>query len=344
MSIRVVAICCVAPLIVAVLVSCSGPDLVRDGLRIGAGPGCVDAHGPNSTLDELADAMMSATFTDPTTGKRTSAEEQARAAANAFESMTGPLGSVDTSPAAIRAKLVKSLYSAVPEGGDARFAEAVCEYDTSVLTRLGPMWGDRDQITRTPHLLRASGRTVCGGVGDQTADAYLEEIDEQATAAQADPQAYVAGEINKIEAVLDGWTSDPEETDAGRQIRQSFEEALRVLRAQEPQQIADGLRKYRDFNWLAIEHLCPGTSVFGFGEVCGEVSSPLGHAPRTVRTHSGPVDCDSALDIVQTFSTEGPAAILPWVCAYNNDGDTAEDVMIYCHNQQARVVVPRKTG
>ncbi|MFC9964584.1 hypothetical protein ACFVH4_10120 [Nocardia ignorata] len=179
---------------------------MRDELGISADSGCVDARGPNSTLDELADALMSATFTDPTTGERTSVEEQARESVNAFESLTGPLASIDTSPAGVRAKLVEDLFSAVPEGGDARFAEAVCEYDTSVFTRLGPMWDDREQITRTPHLLRASGRMVCGAVDGMTADAYLEETDEQAAAAQADPQAFVDGEIRKIEAVLDGWT------------------------------------------------------------------------------------------------------------------------------------------
>ncbi|MGS2811533.1 hypothetical protein [Nocardia sp. MW-W600-9] len=204
MSIRVVAMCCVVPLIIAALVSCSGTDFVRDGLGIVTELGCVDANGPNSTPDELADAMMSATFTDPTTGERTSVEQQARETVNAFESLTGPLATIDTSPAGIRAKFIDNLYSAVPEGGDARFAEAVCEYDASVFARLGPLWDDREQLTHTPHLLRASGRMVCGGIDDQTAEAYLEEIDEQATAAQADPRAFVDGEIKKIEAVLDG--------------------------------------------------------------------------------------------------------------------------------------------
>ncbi|WP_067488100.1 hypothetical protein [Nocardia ignorata] len=315
---------------------------MRDELGISADSGCVDARGPNSTLDELADALMSATFIHPSTGERTSVEEQARESVNAFESLTGPLASIDTSPAGVRAKLVEDLYSAVPEGGDARFAEAVCEYDTSVFTRLGPMWDDREQITRTPHLLRASGRMVCGAVDGMTADAYLEEADEQAAAAQADPQSFVDGEIRKIEAVLDGWTHDPEETDTARQIREGFEESLRMLREQNPQQIADGLKMYRDFNWLAIEHQCPGTSVLGFGAECGEVPSPLGHAPLTVRTHSGPIDCKSALDIVQRFTADGRSAISPWTCAYNNDGDTAEEVMIYCHNEQARIVIPRK--
>lgn len=334
--------CCVVPPIIAVLVSCSGTDLVSDGLGIVAKPGCVDAHGPNSTPDELADAMMSATFTDPTTGERTSVEQQARETVNAFESLTGPLTAIDTSPAGIRAEFIENLYTSVPEGGDARFAEAVCEYDTSVFARLGTLWDDREQITHTPHLLRASGRMVCGGIDDQTAEAYLEEIDEQATAAQADPRAFVDAEIKKIEAVLDGWTPDPGEPDSARQIREGFEESLRVLREQDPRHLADGLRTYRDFNWLAIEHMCPGTSVFGFGEVCGEVASPLGHAPLTVHTHSGPVDCESALEVVQAFAAGGRAAVSPWVCAYNNDGATAEAVMINCHNAQARIVVPRK--
>ncbi|MGW5313792.1 hypothetical protein [Nocardia thailandica] len=341
---RIVALRCVLPLVVAALVSCSAPDLVRDGLGISADSGCVDARGPNSTLDELADAMMSATFTDPTTGRRTSVEEQARETVNAFETLTGPMASIDTSPAGVRAKLIKALYSAVPDGGDARFAEAVCQYDASVFARLGLMWNDPHQLTHTPHLLRASGRLVCGEVDDTTAEAYLEETDEQAAAAQADPQVYVAGEITKIEAVLNDWTVDPDETDTARQIREGLEESLRVLREQDPHQVADGLKMFRDFNWLAIEHLCPSTSVLGFGEVCGEVSSPLGHRPMTVRTHSGPIDCESALDIVRTFTTGERSAIAPWVCAYNNDGNTTEVVMINCHNGPARIVVPRKPG
>lgn len=344
MPVRVVALCCVVPLVIVALVSCAGTGFVRDGLGIGADSGCVDARGPNSTLDELADAMMLATFTDPTTGERTSVEEQAREMVNTFESLTGPLASIDTSPAGVRAKLVEGLYSAAPDGGDARFAEAVCEYDASVFARMGLMWDGREQITRTPHLLRASGRMVCGAVDGMTADAYFEETDAQATAAQADPRAFVDSEIKKIEAVLDGWVHDPDEPDTARQIREGFEESARVLREQDPQQIADGLKKFQDFNWLAIEHLCPGTSVLGFGEVCGQVPSSMGHAPLTVRTHSGPIECESALDIVQTFTTDGRSAISPWVCAYNNDGDTTEVVMINCHNDQARIVVPRKTG
>lgn len=341
MSIRT-ATGCLAPLLMTLLVSCSGIDLVGDGPGIAAGAKCVDARGANSTIEEVVDAMMNAPFTDPRTGTRTSVAEQARAMVDTFETLTdSPLG-IDTSPEGVRAELVEQLYTAVPAGGDARFAAAVCGYDASVLGKLGMMWQDEQSVATTPHLLRASGRMVCGSIGDETADAYLADIDEQAAAAQADPRRFVDGEIQTIEKVLEGWNDDPGQSETARQIRTDFENSARMLREQDPQRIADGLKMFRDFQWLAVEHLCPATSVLGFGEVCGEVPSPLGHAPMTVRTHSGPVDCAQALRIVRTFTTEGRAAISPWTCAYNSDADTGETVMMYCHSDQARIVIPRR--
>ncbi len=337
---RRTAFVCLAPMLLLVLVSCAGVGIA--GESSSADRGCVDAQGANSTVDQMVEAMMNAPFTDPRNGSRTSVAEQARATVDTFETLSGLPLTIDTSPEGIRAALIEQLYTAVPAGGDARFAEAVCGYDAAVFRKIGMMWEDERLIAVTPHLLRASGRMVCGSIGEDTAEDYLEEVDRQAIAAQADPAGFILGEIQKIEKALAGMRAGPDESEIARQIRTDFENSARMLRAQDPQRFADGLMMFRDFNWLAVEHLCPSTSTLGFGEVCGEVPSPLGHAPLTVRTHSGQVDCGEALRIVRTFTTEGRSAIAPWRCEYDSNVNTRDDVMMYCHSDRARIVVPRR--
>ncbi|WP_280439592.1 hypothetical protein [Nocardia cyriacigeorgica] len=327
--------------IAALLVSCSGLDPIRDGLGIG-GPACVDAAGDNSSVEDLADALMRASFTDPRTGQRTSLEQQAREMVADGGGALGLSLPIDTSPEGIRAQVIDSLYTAVPDGGDARFAAAVCGYDASVLRKMGLMWEDDELVAGTPHLLRASGRMVCGSIEGMTADDYLEETDEQADAARADPQKFVDDEVRKIETALAGMNDDATLSETARQLRTDFENSIRMLREQDPQAIADGLHMYREFQWLAVEHVCPRTSVLGFGQACGTVPSPLGHAPLTVRTHSGPVTCTEALDVVRRQNAGGYAATAPWTCEYNSDEDTSDQVMMYCFNGHARIVVPRR--
>lgn len=89
-----------------------------------AGLTCVDASGPNSTSEQIADASLNTQFTDPVTGETKTGMDMAVEVGRPLEDIWDlPEQSRDD----IQRKAVEAVFSDVLDGGDAAFAASVCD-------------------------------------------------------------------------------------------------------------------------------------------------------------------------------------------------------------------------
>lgn len=158
------------------------------GESAGATPVCVDASGPNSTLDEVADAELTVRLPSGMTGQLLTLDEEHKLALPAADP-----------PSKDRPFFLSQFYDAVPSGGDAAFASASCSLQDGWASAYPQLYefGITEPATAkifasTPHLLRALGRRICWGWEDHQdlgmGRISLVQQKEQRDHALADPE------------------------------------------------------------------------------------------------------------------------------------------------------------
>ncbi|CAM3896071.1 hypothetical protein [Smaragdicoccus niigatensis] len=308
--------------------SCSAVDLVKAKVAEVSGASCVDADGPNSSLDQIVDAMMTAKFVDPHTGQQTTMAEQTRSSLEAVQKYLPAAENIDTSDAGIRAKLSEQIYTDVPAGGDAAFAHAVCNL-TDAWTRVNPFLSDHDAAAKAPHLLRASGRMLCGRIKG-TAEEATASIDKPLATAKQNPDHYLAKIISDQEAKLADLKKSGADSPLTSDLIRSQEATLNKLRRTNPDDVVKGLQMWHDFVWAAVENQCPSLSAVGFGEKCGTVSSQSGETTFLVKLKRQPVSCDEAMSVMRSFQTSGSSGDRNWYCTYPSRENPDWPVRISC--------------
>jgi len=268
---------------------------------------CVDAGGANSSKEQIAEAQWGATFPDPETGSETTGFDYA---AKLFCTRNELFGiGVDETDDQLRPMVwdwtLEQLYPgpgqpAVPDGGDAAFAAAVCG--------LKPGWervdlyGDPTVVAATPNLVRGMGRTVCKAVATVWAEGVLKYADELAELAAADPETLKAHLLAEMADNMRGLTGDRL---AGQRARRD------KLQSTSAADMARSMEFAARIQWLAVEHQCPDRSRYGFGADCGDLGDGMGR----LKIKSGTRTCDEARDVVGRH--------------YNSDLNVAEDLAAY---------------
>lgn len=277
---------------------------------------CVDATGPNSTREEIVNAQLQQELEDPETG----------ATMSMLDLVTKQLEQQGTpqSAAEIRRSMIDEMYPipqegvaeplTVPEGGDAAFAAAICGTPDGWL-RVG-LSGEEAQIAATPHLLRGAGRAICSTVSSSTsAEAVLKPKQERADRAAADPDAFKRDLIASIDQSITE-LSELEQTPAIAELIVRNKANRETLQSQPADAVAKGLELEIKIMSLAVEHQCPQTSLYGFGENCGKFNPfpDQGDGGGILRIKGpGTMSCEDASLIVRGDyfpSIEDPKSLL----------------------------------
>lgn len=299
---------------------------------------CVDATGPNSTREEIVDAQLQQSVDDPDTG----------ATMTMLDLILMQLQQHDITKSAdeIRQSMIDETYPMpqegvadplmVPEGGDAAFADAICGMGGG-WQRIG-LAGDEAEIAETPHLLRGAGRSICSTVSSSTsAESVVKPKQERADRALADPEAFKRDLIASIDQSITE-LSELEQTPAIAELIVRNKANRETLRSQPADAVAKALEMEAKIMWLAVEHQCPQTSRYGFGENCGKFNPfPDQAEGGGILRIKGPgsMSCDDAGLIVRGDyfpSVEDPKSLLDeYFC--RRDGfaeDDAAPVYIEC--------------
>lgn len=317
----VVAVLAAATVVSGVAACSSGGNGTTLGSVLGVtGPACVDANAPNSTPEQMADARLAMPITDPATGEKTTAYEQAAGAAGEFGSQTGiDLSGLDVSVEGLRMRLIENEFTAVPEGGDAGFAAAVCDMQ-SAWEELGYGSDDVDYVARTPHLLHASGRTICSIANTEySAEEEFEEYDERAALADSNPAELRRGDIAELRDQLAALREDGDPTDSPlvMELIRNIETSISDLEAASDAEHAEAAKAVAAVHWAAVENQCPHLSVVGFGTVCGTVNIPENPADGIAQVHTGDVDCGTAEQVFDDYfgyNRSSDSTMNSWTC------------------------------
>lgn len=285
-----------------------------------AGTRCVDAELPNSTPEEMADAQLSSPtrrtaldkpFTNPITGEEKNSREVAT------EILGQQKGA--ESLGALRATMIEYAFTDVPDGGDARFAEAVCDLQNA----WGTLQFDPESfgyVEKTPHLLHAAGREICSSlVGMDPAEIAYKNLDDRVNRAETNAAQLRQDDITSLRLRLDELQKNGVPADATLLIDliASMEEELERLRATSDDEHADAVRATADVRWAAVEHQCPQFSAVGFGSVCATIDIPENPGDGVARVHTGEVDCgttERVFDDYFSFNQSTDSMMESWTC------------------------------
>lgn len=304
---------------------------------------CVDAVGSNSTAEQIGVAQLNTEFTDPDTGETTTAMEIAL-------EMDRELSEVFESPSHSRDEIlnnsIESVFTDVPDGGDAAFAAAVCdEVNVSVWEALTGQGIADDTLATTPHLLRGFGRSICGSMGDSYAEAVLKDQSDEVKEATDNPTAFKEKQLSLLNEALEAAEAQPDLLDV-----EAARSALETFSATPADAIAANLESMLRMQWLAVEHQCPASSRYGFGPGCGEFNPfPDGKDVGILRVRGGHLSCENAQTVIRWHyfpsQADGNSPLSWYHCQENGFEDVpGAPVFIECEPKQgnpdpARIIV-----
>jgi hypothetical protein len=237
------------------------------GMPGSLGAGCVDTTGPNSTPEQIVDAALAASTTNPVTGQQITVSEK-------FAQKRAPFS--ETAAAAEfpgedgYRRFVDGVFTDVPAGGDAAFAAAVCrlpDWDLrngSYLYNFGvtpTSDSDKERVAKTPHLLRGFGRQECNGrSGDPEAwEKEVQQLEQDVQRAKLDPENYKRSALAEVDeqiaASADYGAFNPRGVDqVGLAMARASRERISATPAEE---LVDQLAATSQMSRLAIEYQCP---------------------------------------------------------------------------------------
>ena len=166
------------------------------------GSACVDATGPNSSPQQLKLAFTKRLTIDPRTGAPISwGDLQAR------EPDALNLGPFDVND-------LSDVYTAVPDGADAKFSTAICglldQFPLSVPPGGVPQQAMVDNYRNTPGSVRKMGRDLCYGyskAGSLAAD--RKKFNDEVNQARTDPSSLFEPAIEKTRQIANSLEPGP---------------------------------------------------------------------------------------------------------------------------------------
>lgn len=215
-----------------------------------SGSRCVDSTGPNSSMDELADAALHTKFV------RTPGSDEVLSPAEVGGRLQHMINANGAPPsdAQLLDQTRNELYPNVPDGADAAFAAAVCEL---------PMgWGLKDQIDpaefdvvrATPHLIRSFGRSKCQAWSTTPAadrPTQLKSMSDNVAEIERDPEANKAASLAAMEQGKAAANS------LGGEIAADFDRRLSQLRATPAADLARVARMQLQVTEATLSKMCP---------------------------------------------------------------------------------------
>ncbi len=288
--------------------------LGQAGIDVGSRD-CVDSTGENSTEGEVLHTAMTTRYVKYHDGAIYSVEELSQR----LGEERSPFFFV--SDEAFADMGVEVFGPEVPAGGDAAFAQAVCDRPE--------MWAPEylsssqvEGLAQTPHFLRSLGRMVCQSVREADSfEAYLDPRTDGLAKVKADPVGTKQEGIAEAERALaeqEAQLANPDEYDVldddqERQFVEAIEqqiyiskEQLATVRDTPPEALIERAESQIEFQEIAVEHLCPETSQVGFGPECGAIMYPnSGGAEGIVRLwREGDLSCEDARAVLNNhFAT-----------------------------------------
>ncbi len=220
---------------------------------VALGPRCVDAVGPNSSIDSLADAALHTRFV------RTPGTDEVRSPADITIDTQRRMNSEFfpvPSDATMLADFKKNFYPTVPDGGNAAFASAVCDLPTGwgLAEQIDP--AEFDLVRSTPHLLRSFGRTKCQNMStlspEERADASRTWADS-ADRAEHDPEGAKAAALS----LLEQGKAQAASVQLNSEIIAEVDGKISRLRATPADEFARSVRAVARVSAAALSTLCP---------------------------------------------------------------------------------------
>lgn len=232
-----------------------------------SGQDCIDASGENSNPHEIVDVLLNQQVDDGASGHR-SMESALDEHYGDSASVAGQV--LREANKTVRGTLhdgIASAQSLLPVGGDARFARAVCDY----VDEWDPAWSggaEAEELRRTPHLIRAVGRSICAAAPNVTvsAESYFEELDDEALLARQDPEGYKNRRVGEVEEALATLDAMAEGWDFAELARIELREGLETLHKLPAEEVATLPIIQAELTWKAVEFQCPAWSEKSFGD------------------------------------------------------------------------------
>ncbi|HEY7052443.1 MAG TPA: hypothetical protein VH496_09990 [Mycobacterium sp.] len=243
----------------AMVSSCSVGGAPRFDIFSLAGPRCVDAHGPNSTPEEIVDAQLKLEITDPATGEKKTMAEMGE---EMYKKMAQLLPGLPTpSPGAFKQKLLEMVYRDVPSGGDAAFAKAICGMQSGwERAGLGSS-ADAARVAATPHVLRGAGRAVCQTIAGSDAEDVLAPEAKQVKLAKSDPAKFKQSMLHDLDEAIDSFkaTKFPSGGPFASSVGEMQKTRDKIADTPAPS-LARGIEAAHEIKWMAVRHQCPTLS------------------------------------------------------------------------------------
>lgn len=291
----------------ATAIAACSPDNPINQMLGKAGLTCVDALGPNSTSEQIADASLNTQFTDPVTGETKTGMDMAVEAGRPLEDIWDlPEQSRDD----IQRKAAEAVFSDVPDGGDAAFAASVCDtVNGGVWKALTSQGTPEDTLASTPHLLRGLGRMVCGSIDKESYyEVVFKEDADLAQKAKKDPEAFKSTQLAKmreqLKSIQEAAATNSKLYKPGAADAQQKE--IDNFAATPATDIAKNVEGAYRMVQLAVEHLCPNRTRYGFGPGCGQFNPyPDGDSTGVLRVRQGNLSCDDAQTVIRNYYFPG---------------------------------------
>jgi hypothetical protein len=273
---------------------------------------CPGAEGPNSTWSDIVHAQFETPLIESDSGQLISAADKLREdAAKSGDRSVTPEQVIATTIDLANNRQHSSNW--VPAGGDARFAQAVCDAAASTTgsmnalasTALSMKATSADRISdaamgRSPLLIRGLGRMLCSNLEDGKAPS--ESVDEPAgerlKSANADQDGYKAARLAELDKNLATLKANVTTND-NPMLQQAVADgqASRQKLANTPAStLVAGLRLDYEITLAAHRYQCPIYSVLGYGPTCGEYRDPVSGVVRgTVVLRNSRLTCQDGL-------------------------------------------------
>jgi len=188
----------------------------------------------------------------------------------------------------------------VPDGGDAKFAQAVCDAVSAHSdVRFGALTvplADARSGDDAAEQIRMLGRMQCDAVGTSPGEKTIAPLAKEADTAAADPAAYKATMLRKLDEALTTYRSMKSSDLATSMITETTATREKVA-GTDPADIAEGLRIDQRVTEAALRYQCPRKLVLGYGPTCGTYSGNQAGSRTftgTIHLRNDAIDCATA--------------------------------------------------
>ncbi len=289
---------------------------------------CPGDSGPNSDWEPMVRKQYLTPVLDDGTGKLISLSELMD------ETFSDPLfAGSKTDGASLMQKSIDEALSRdhsshfVPEGGDARFARAVCD----IVSRLSPSLTSvrryvsgrvsLPSLEPSGELLRASGRSTCQAAlegANTPGEEYWSGREAESRRAQDDPEAYKAKALADLDQVISGPGATTAKEEKTLTLLRKHRDQISSLSAKD---LADSTTASFRITQAAFLFQCPRQLALGHGPTCGEFTG-RGFS-GVVHLRNDKTDCDDALRLLDVLYGKSTDSVdgLPYRCRNANDSE-----------------------